>query len=290
MRQTALILLLAAGTVVTSAQTPVKPAAPAAKSAATTKPAATTAKPVVTVGKLPLGVPAPGIPAVTTMKKTALALQYQEIKVGTGVEAEPNKMYKIFYTGWRAADGVKFDSTEDHPRAPVLGNDGKPMLDPDGKPVQGPVQPINVPIGVGGTIVGFDQGFAGMKVGGKRRIFIPWQLAYGTHDIAARGPEHPGIPAKSDLIFDVELVGMSEMPPPQPRPGPGMAPGMHPQGARPGTPPAPGTPTAPPAPGSVPKPVAPPTPTASPAPASTPAPAPTPMPTQSASPAPTQPK
>jgi peptidylprolyl isomerase len=57
-----------------------------------------------------------------------------------------------------------------------------------------------------------------MKVGGQRRLFIPWQLAYGTHAIPEHGPGHPGIPAKSDLIFDVELVDMADIPVPQAHP------------------------------------------------------------------------
>ena len=57
------------------------------------------------------------------------------------------------------------------------------------------------------VITGWDQGFAGMKVGGKRRLFIPYQLAYGD----AGHP--PTIPAKSDLIFDIELVSASATPP-----------------------------------------------------------------------------
>ena len=52
-------------------------------------------------------------------------------------------------------------------------------------------------------IVGWDEGFVGMKVGGKRRLFIPYQLAYG---VAGRGQ----IPAKADLIFDVELMGVRQ--------------------------------------------------------------------------------
>jgi peptidylprolyl isomerase len=218
-----------------------------------------------------------------------VSLRYQDIEIGTGADAVPNKLYKILYTGYRASDGAIFDSTDKHPRAPVLGQDGKPMLDPDGKPIQGPAQPISLPVGVGNAIIGFDQGFAGMKVGGKRRIFIPWQLAYGVRAMPDRGPDSPGIPPKSDLIFDVQLVDMTEIPAPPARPGAGMAPGMHPMpGGHPaaGTPPAPGTPTAPPAPGTAPKPTAPPTPTAAPAPTSAPAPAPAPTPT----PAPTQQK
>jgi peptidylprolyl isomerase len=89
-----------------------------------------------------------------------------------------------------------------------------------------------------------------MKIGGKRRIFIPWEMAYGTRNIPDR-PDHPGIPAKSDLIFDVELVDVTDMPAPQMRPGmPGAHPVPIPQhpgagnqpGAAPANPPAPGTP------------------------------------------------
>jgi peptidylprolyl isomerase len=87
---------------------------------------------------------------------------------------------------------------------------------------------------MGRLIPGFDQGFNGMRVGGKRRLFIPWQLAYGTRNLPDQPakdnqPAHVGIPAKSDLIFDVELVDVGEMPqqaphapmgavPPTPRP------------------------------------------------------------------------
>ena len=297
MKQTALILLLAASTVAASAQTPAKPAAPAAKPAVSAaKPASTTAKPTTTsakpataaakpatvAAKLPLGVPAPHIPAVTTIKKTAFSLRYQEIKLGTGADAEPNKIYKIYYTGWRAADGVKFDSTDDH-RSPVTDKDGKPVMDENGKPKLGDAEPMQFPQGMGRLIPGFDQGFAGMKVGGKRRLFIPWQLAYGTREIPDHGPDHPGIPAKSDLIFDVELVGITDLPAQQGRPG--MMPGMRPQGVRPsGAPPAPGAPA--PLPGSAPKPTnAPaPTPVPTPAPAPAPAPAPTAAPTPAAAP------
>jgi peptidylprolyl isomerase len=108
-------------------------------------------------------------------------------------------------------------------------------MGPDGKPVMGDPVPISIPQGMGRVIPGFDYGLEGMKVGGKRRIFIPWQMAYGTRAMADR-PDHPGIPAKSDLIFDVELVDVTDLPqPPQmPRPGGGM-PGNHPMPG--GTPP-----------------------------------------------------
>jgi peptidylprolyl isomerase len=188
----------------------------------------------------------PNVPPVKGIVKTAFSLRYEDIKIGTGPEAEPQKLYKVKYTGWRAADGVKFDAWDEHPQ-PVMDKDGKPETDADGKPKMGDPQPAQFPIGIGRMIPGFDQGFIGMHVGGKRRLFIPWQLAYGTRAMPDHGPDHPGIPAKSDLIFDVELVDMTDL---QLAPRPGAAPGQGAPagagaGARPAAPP-------PPAPGSAP--------------------------------------
>ncbi len=123
------------------------------------------------------------------------------------------------------------------------------------------------PQGYGRLIPGFDQGFAGMKIGGKRRIFIPWQLAYGEKGRVGPDPAHPVIPPKADLIFDVELVDIGEIPGPPNRapivmkagkpivqtPG---TPGAPSSPAQPGTP-APGA--TPPAPGTAPSTTAPPT-------------------------------
>jgi len=269
MNKTFSILLMAAATVVASAQTTATPA-PAAKPAAKTAATATTAKtagsavPAAGAKKpLPLGVPAPGLPAVKTIKKTAFSLTYQEIKVGTGPIAEPGKMYTVLYTGYRAADGVKFDSSDDH-RMPVRDKDGKPVLGDDGKPKLVDAQPAPFPQGTGTFIIGFDQGYAGMKVGGKRRIFVPWQLAYGTKNIPDRGADHPGIPSKSDLIFDVELVDVTDIPaqPQRPAmspnnhqiPGGRPLPGTHPVPGAAGTPAQPGAPAAVPAPSAAPNP------------------------------------
>ena len=192
-------------------------------------------------GKLPAG-----IPVVHGAIRIAFSLRYQDYKIGAGPLAEPNKLYRVQYTGYLAATGEKFDSSYDH-RAPVF-KDGKPVMGVDGKPELGEAQPLVFPQGYGRLIPGFDEGFTGMHVGGKRRIFIPWQLGYGARAIAARG-DHPGIPAKSDLIFDVELVSVMDMPtmPPHPLPAPphpGITPGRpmgappHPNGAAnaPGTP------------------------------------------------------
>ena len=239
------VLVLALSSTVSFAQTTAKPAT--APKAAATSHAAT----VASATKLP-----PGIPPVHGIVKSAFALRYEDYKVGTGSEAEPNKLYSIKYTGYLAATGQKFDTWENN-RQPVRDKDGKVVTGDDGKPKLGDPEPLVFPQGFGRVIPGFDQGFAGMHIGGKRRIFIPWQLAYGTRDIPARGPDHVGIPPKSDLIFDVELVDMKDMPAQQghmpmgamPHPG---QPIPHPAGAPPAGTPA--NSAAPAAPATAPKP------------------------------------
>lgn len=129
------------------------------------------------------------IPHVPGIPRTLYALKYIDITIGKGPLAEPQKWYTVHYTGW-LPDGTKFDSSYDHP--------GK--------------QPITFPYGAHRVIYGWDTGFEGMHVGGKRRLFIPYQLAYG-----AMG-RPPKIPAKAELIFDVELVAQSDTPPEAPRP------------------------------------------------------------------------
>jgi peptidylprolyl isomerase len=298
MKQSVLILFLAAAATAAIAQTPAKPAAPAATA---THPAATSAAVKLEPAGLP---PARGI------VKSAFSLRYKDIKIGTGAEAEPNKMYKVHYTGYlgnngRPDDGHKFDSSFDHPGQPEKDKDGKPVLGADGKPKLGDPQPMTFPQGMGRLIPGFDQGFNGMKVGGKRRLFIPWQLAYGAKGRPGPDPAHPGIPPKADLIFDIELVDVADMPAPPQRPGPGGMPGGRPMppGAAPhplvppaaGAPGAGATPTTPTAPGTAPAPQASPaapgtapTPQAAPAaPAQTPK---TPAPTTPAPATPTQPQ
>ncbi len=245
-----LLICLSAGLTIAGAQTAPAPAkaSSAAKAAAPAK--APAASKTTNAFKLPAGIP-PGHGVV----KTAFVLRYQDLKIGTGADAEPNKLYKVFYTGWLASDGHKFDSSDDH-RQPVMGADGKPVLGDDGKPKLGDPQPLPFVQGIGRIIPGFDQGFEGMKVGGKRRLFIPWQLAYGAHGHPGPDPAHPGIPPKADLIFDVELVDVSEMqmPPNHPvanpvHPGTALPPGHMPMGGSPNAAPGgssqPATPTAP---------------------------------------------
>ena len=205
-----------------------------------------------TVATLP-----PGVPPVHAVTKTAFALRYKDIKIGTGEEAQPNWVYRVHYTGWLAVDGHKFDSSYDHPRQPVMDKDGKPVMGEDGKPKLGDAEPIAFPQGYGRVIPGFDQGFAGMHVGGKRRLFIPWQLAYGAKGRPGPDAAQPGIPPKADLIFDVELVDQKEMQMPMGHPGM-MGGGMP---GHPGAPMPPGHPPVTPGTAAPAQPAAPPEPT-----------------------------
>ncbi|MGA2205896.1 MAG: FKBP-type peptidyl-prolyl cis-trans isomerase [Terracidiphilus sp.] len=248
MKRFVLFLFLAACTAAASAQT--APKAPATKSA-TPKSASstsTTAKPSTakpsTAARAPepwIKLP-PGVPRVAHGTVTMpFALRYEDIKIGTGAECEPGQLCHLKYTAWLAADGVKFDSWEDH-RQPITGKDGKPELGPDGKPKMGDPDPLVVRKSWHNIIPGVDFGIEGLKIGGKRRIFVPWQLAFGTQAIPAH-PGHPAVPAKSDLIFDMELVNVTELPQHQYPPASGT--GAQPNAA----PAAPGAPasTAPPA-------------------------------------------
>ena len=107
--------------------------------------------------------------------KTASGLEYWDIKVGTGAVASAGMKVKVDYTGW-LTDGKKFDSSV------------------------GTGRPFDFLLGGGQVIKGWDEGVAGMKVGGKRQMRIPPDLAYG-----AKG--YPGaIPPNATLIFDVQLV------------------------------------------------------------------------------------
>ena len=140
----------------------------------------------------------PGVPPAPGTVETAFALRYIDIKAGEGAAAEPGQFYTVQYTGWLASDGTKFDSSLDRS------------------------EPITFPQGVHRVIPGWDGGFTGMHVGGKRRLFIPYQLAYGEQG------RPPVIPPKSDLIFDIELVAAGATPPPPPEPAPAPQPSTPP--------------------------------------------------------------
>jgi FKBP-type peptidyl-prolyl cis-trans isomerase len=113
--------------------------------------------------------------------KTDSGLQYWDIKVGTGNEAKSGDKVKVHYTGWFTS-GKKFDSSVDAQ------------------------QPYSFTLGQGNVIKGWDEGVAGMKVGGKRQLRIPPELAYGE-----QGYKNI-IPPNSTLIFDVQLLAVTPAP------------------------------------------------------------------------------
>jgi FKBP-type peptidyl-prolyl cis-trans isomerase len=108
-------------------------------------------------------------------------LKYTDTKTGDGAIAAAGNKVSVHYTGWlykNDAKGAKFDSSVDRG------------------------QPFQFTLGAHQVIAGWDQGVAGMKVGGKRTLIIPPELGYG-----ARGAGGV-IPANATLIFDVELLGV----------------------------------------------------------------------------------
>ncbi|GMU60647.1 MAG: peptidyl-prolyl cis-trans isomerase [Myxococcaceae bacterium] len=107
-----------------------------------------------------------------------MSLKIEELKQGTGAEAKAGQDVSVHYVG-TLTDGSKFDSSRDR-----------------GSPFQ-------FRLGAGQVIKGWDQGVAGMKVGGLRKLTIPPELGYG-----ARGFP-PVIPGNSTLVFEVELLGVS---------------------------------------------------------------------------------
>jgi peptidylprolyl isomerase len=104
-----------------------------------------------------------------------MALQIEDIKVGTGAEATSGKNVTVHYVG-TLTDGKKFDSSRDRGEG------------------------FRFRLGAGQVIKGWDQGVAGMKIGGVRKLTIPPELGYGA------GGFPPVIPPNSTLIFEVELL------------------------------------------------------------------------------------
>ncbi len=104
-------------------------------------------------------------------------LQSEDLQVGTGPEAAVGNTVDVHYTGW-LTDGSKFDSSLDR---------GKPF---------------SFRLGGRQVIAGWDQGVVGMRVGGRRRLTIPPDLAYGDRGFGSV------IPAGSTLVFEIELLGV----------------------------------------------------------------------------------
>ncbi len=108
---------------------------------------------------------------------TASGLKYVDQKVGTGAEAKAGDTVEVHYTGW-LVDGTKFDSSRDRNR------------------------PFRFKLGAGQVIKGWDEGVAGMKVGGKRKLTIPPEIGYGRQGAGSV------IPPGATLVFEVELLGI----------------------------------------------------------------------------------
>jgi len=109
------------------------------------------------------------------MITTPSGLKYEELTVGAGAEAKKGDKVDVHYTGWLTT-GKKFDSSLDRG------------------------QPFSFTLGAGMVIKGWDEGVAGMKIGGKRKLTIPPALGYG-----ARGAGGV-IPPNAELVFEVELL------------------------------------------------------------------------------------
>lgn len=113
---------------------------------------------------------------LSRMTKTPSSLYILDEQVGSGAEARGGQRVSVHYTGW-LPNGSKFDSSRDRN------------------------EPFGFELGKGKVIAGWDEGVAGMKVGGRRKLVIPAQLGYGAR---GSGP----IPPNSTLVFDVELLAI----------------------------------------------------------------------------------
>jgi FKBP-type peptidyl-prolyl cis-trans isomerase len=109
------------------------------------------------------------------MITTKSGLQYEDLQEGTGAAAKSGDVVDVHYTGW-LTNGTKFDSSHDRNR------------------------PFSFQVGAGRVIKGWDEGVAGMQVGGKRKLMIPPALGYGQRGAGS------AIPPNSELVFEVELL------------------------------------------------------------------------------------
>ena len=111
------------------------------------------------------------------LQEAPSGLKYQDLVVGDGVEAQTGQNVQVHYTGWLTS-GEKFDSSVDRG------------------------QPFNFVLGAGMVIRGWDEGVSGMRIGGKRKLVIPPDLAYGERGAGGMiGPNET-------LVFEVELLSI----------------------------------------------------------------------------------
>jgi FKBP-type peptidyl-prolyl cis-trans isomerase FkpA len=113
------------------------------------------------------------------MTRTATGLYWRDFVAGQGAEATPGAVAVVHYTGW-LPNGRKVDSSRDRG------------------------EPFSFAIGTGMVIAGWDEGVAGMRVGGRRQLVLPPELGYGA------GGAGGTIPPNATLVFDIELLGVQE--------------------------------------------------------------------------------
>jgi FKBP-type peptidyl-prolyl cis-trans isomerase len=126
-----------------------------------------------------------GCDGARTTRPTLLpssGLRYTDVRLGAGARAENGKMLTVHYI-IRLGDGTEIDNSYDRG------------------------QPFEFLLGAGDVIRGWDEGIRGMRVGGKRRLWIPSELAYGERGLPG------GIPPNATLISDVELLAVTPAPP-----------------------------------------------------------------------------
>lgn len=117
------------------------------------------------------------VPANIPEVVTPSGLKYSDIRIGEGDEASSGKIVEVHYIGW-LEDGIRFDSTRDHNR------------------------PLTFRLGAGDVLKGWDEGLAGMRVGGKRRLVIPPGLGFGKEGVGSV------VPPNAVLFYEFELLGV----------------------------------------------------------------------------------